>query len=124
MDDHNILHANDDTTYWGQHRLMLLVAMSILVALVLVGISMALYASSGAAQLDLSRPGYRDVSSQAVNENGNAKTFSATGDITTESLSEFNSLYETQSTKATAVDAFSGDPLSPDALELSAPVAE
>jgi hypothetical protein len=121
MDNHADM-TPDDTTFWGQHRFLLLIAISIVVALVLVGISMTLYATSGAAQLDLSRPGYRAVSNQAINDNNDLQNYSASGDINNATISEFKSLYGAQATKAKAVDAFSGDPLNPDALEISTPI--
>lgn len=119
MDDHTTDEAAD-LTFWGRHRVMLMIGLSIVVAMMLVGVSLALYASSGAAQLDLSRPGYRAVSDQAENGDGGFENYSAAGTIDQKSINEFQSIYDKQATKAKAVDAFSGDPLNPDALEISA----
>lgn len=119
MNDHTEL-APDDLSFWGMHRFLLLMAGAITIALTLVGISMALYASSGAAQLDLSRPDYQSVSRQAVKNDDDFENYPAFGQIDQKSLSEFKALYSKQSTKSQAVDAFSGDPLNPDALEISA----
>jgi len=84
---------------------------------------MALYTSSGAAQLDLSRPGYSAVTSQAVKNDNDFENYANYGDLDKNSINEFRALYSRQSTKAKAVDAFSGDPLDPNALELNVPVA-
>jgi hypothetical protein len=113
----------EDLSFWDKHRFLLLIALTVGIALVLVGISMALYASSGTAQLDLSRPGYRSVSSQAVNTDSDFENYASSGQINKAALTEFNTLYQKQAIKAKAVDAFSGDPLDPDVLEISAPTA-
>jgi hypothetical protein len=106
--------------FWDKHRILLLIAISIIISCVLVSISMTLYATSGAAQLDLSRPGYKAVSSQVVTNDAGFENYPTSGNLDASSIDEFKKLYETQSTKAKAVDAFGGDPLSPDALEISA----
>lgn len=112
----------EELSFWGQHRYLLLMVSSIALALGLVSISMALYSSTGAAQLDLSRPGYQAVAEQVETDNKEAfQDYSAYGDINEASIDEFEKLYNEQATKATEVDAFNGDPLSPDALEISAP---
>ena len=120
MDDHSE-ELSVELSFWDKHRFLLLIAITIAIALFLVGVSMALYASSGAAQLDLSRPGYRAVSSQAVNSDSDFKNYAPFGQLDKAALDEFNALYSKQASKAKAVDAFSGDPLDPDALEISAP---
>lgn len=119
--DEQIEVALEDLSFWDKHRFLLLIALTVSIALVLVGISMALYASSGTAQLDLSRPGYRSVSSQAVNTDSDFENYAIFGQIDKSALAEFNALYQKQAVKAKAVDAFSGDPLDPDVLEISAP---
>jgi hypothetical protein len=113
--------TEEKLTFWQEHRFLLLIAIVIAIALVLLSISMALYNSSGAVQLDLSRPGYRAVTSQAVSTDTDFQTYPNTGPIDRASTNEFKKLYEDQATKAKAVDAFAGDPLNPDSLEISAP---
>ena len=125
MDDHNTeLLAANDQTFWGHHRIALLIVLSIMISLVLVGVSLALYASSGAAQLDLSRPGLETISDKATGSDAGFENYSAVGSVDQKSIDEFQRLYDQQAAKAKAVDAFGGDPLSPDALEISAPTPE
>jgi len=114
----------DDQTFWGHHRIALLIVISIAISLVLVGVSLALYASSGAAQLDLSRPGYRAINDQSADNDAGFENYSPTGNIDQKSIDEFQRLYDQQALKAKAVDAFGGDPLNPDVLEISAPTPE
>jgi len=102
---------SEDLSPYSKHRFLILIASSILISFVLVVISMALYNSSGAAQLDLSRPGYVSVRSKAVTNDSDFENYSSTGSINQKVISEFKVLYTKQATKTKAADAFGGDPL-------------
>ncbi|MDB5167107.1 MAG: hypothetical protein JWN26_252 [Candidatus Saccharibacteria bacterium] len=120
------MDANKEATtvelgFWDQHRFLILIGLAIAVALVLVTISMALYSSSGAIQLDLSRPGYKAVTSQAANDESSFVDYPTSGKLDAKAINDFKTLYDTQAAKAKAVDAFGGDPLNPDTLSISAP---
>ncbi len=119
--DEMVEGLTEDLSFWDKHRFLLLIALTIGIALVLVSISMTLYASSGTAQLDLSRPGYRSVSSKAINTDSDFQNYASSGQIDKASLDAFDALYKKQAIQAKAVDAFSGDPLNPDVLQISAP---
>lgn len=110
-----------EPTFWGEHRFLVLIGLTIATALVLVGISMTLYATSGAAQLDLSRPGYRAVTSQAISSYGDFENYPSTGPTNASTVNDFKTLYEQKAAEVKAFDAFAGDPLNPTALDLSAP---
>lgn len=103
-----------------QHRFIAMLVGAIIIAAFLVGVSMALYNSSGAAQLDLSRPGYQSVRDQAVSTDS-FDSFPASGPIDQAALDQFRELYAEQSKDATNVDAFSGDVISDKALSIDAP---
>ncbi|MEP7204957.1 MAG: hypothetical protein ABI716_02070 [Candidatus Saccharibacteria bacterium] len=118
MDDHGELPIVV-MPFWQLHRFLLLLIITISIALFLVGTSMALYASSGAAQLDLSRPGYRAISSQAIKTDNDFEVYPSAGQMDQSAIDSFRALYNKQSSKAKAIDAFSGDPLNPDVLEIS-----
>jgi hypothetical protein len=98
---------------WQRHRFIVL-------TLFLVGVALALYASSGAAQLDLSRPGYVSVRDKAVQVD-DFEGFPTSGSIDKDTLKQFRSLYEKQSKEATNVDSFGGDVMSDKALSIDAP---
>jgi hypothetical protein len=53
-------------TRWEQHKFFVLIAGVILLSTFLVSVALSLYNSSGAAQLDLSRPGFQEVRKQAT----------------------------------------------------------
>jgi hypothetical protein len=120
MSENEILVDKESVSPWAQHRFMLLVTGAILVSLFLVGVALALYASSGAAQLDLSRPGYVSVREQADQPN-QFDGFSASGDINKNALDQFRGLYNEQAKKATSVDSFGGTVLSDQTLSIDSP---
>ena len=108
--------TEDETTFWGEHRLVLLLIITIASAIVLTTVSLGLYSASGAAQLDLSRPGYRSVSDQ-IDRETKIDEYQASGPIDQAAIEEFMKLYDEQAAKAKSVDAFNGDPLNPEVLE-------
>lgn len=107
-------------TGWRQHKFLLLVGATILVAMILVGVAMGMYASSGAAQLDLSRPNYQAVQEQ-VDRSESLTAFPATGKITKENLDDFRKLYNEQAKRVLDYDSFSGDPLNEQSLGIDEP---
>lgn len=108
---------------WEKHRFLVMVGISIVIALMLVAVSMKLYESSGAAQLDLSRPGYEHVN-EKVTPSEVFKGFSASGEIDQEAIDEFRKMYDTRAAQATNVDSFGGDVMSDAALGIDAPTGE
>ena len=110
--------GNELVGFWAEHRFFILVFATIVISLVLVVISLVIYNVSGAAQLDLSRPGYQSVSNQVEREDSSDQ-FSPSGSVTNESIDEFIKLYDDQARKTKSVDAFNGDPLNPELLEFS-----
>ena len=116
----NVINANSPT-FIGRHSFLIFITLSSLIASVVVVISMMMYNSSGAAQLDLSRPGYVSVRSQATTNSDDFQNYPSTGKIGTDDMNDFKTLYGKQSQRVKTVDAFGGDPLSPDALNISAP---
>jgi len=121
MDGQNTeVATTDKLSFRDKHSFLLFIVVSILIASVVVVISMAMYNGSGAAQLDLSRPGYKSVRSQATTNQDDFQYYPSSGTINKDVTSEFKSLYDKQAKKVEVVDAFGGDPLSPDTLGISA----
>lgn len=102
---------------WRRHKFLVMVFAAIVAALVLVGVALALYVSSGAAQLDLSRPGYVSVRDQA-SQAPQIDSFSASGTVDKDTLDQFKSLYDKEASRATSVDSFGGDVMSDKALAI------
>ena len=112
------------TTAWSQHRFLIMIGSAVVISLFLVGVGLALYSSSGAAQLDLSRPGYATVRSEATKAADKYEGFSANGPIDQEALKQFRKLFDEQSSSATKFDAFANDVLSESALKIDSPPAD
>lgn len=104
---------------FARHNFVLLIVGTLAISLILVGISLWLYASSGTELLDLSRPGYQDVSKSLTSEDTSDKQFSSTGPLDHKAMTDFQSLYSDSVKKVTSGNPFGGDPLSPDTLGLS-----
>ena len=105
---------------WGEHRFLIMIGVSIVIALFLVGVALALYASSGAAQLDLSRPGYQSVRKQ-VPQDDTFSGFSASGAVDKAALEQFEKLYNERSKQAIGVESFGGNGMSDESLSIDAP---
>lgn len=104
-----------EAPFWHEHRLALLLGLTVVIAFVFVTVGMILYTTSGAAQLDLSRPGLKSVSNQ-VERDDKIEEYSSSGAVNKETIDEFIKLFDEQAKKAKAVDAFNGDPLNPEVL--------
>lgn len=120
MTEQELMEEKPTLGRWQEHRFVLLVGATILVALFLVSVALALYASSGAAQLDLSRPGYVSVRDQAARSD-EFDNFPATGGIDKEVLEQFRKSYEKQAERATNVNSFGGNAMDDQTLSLDAP---
>lgn len=103
--------------YIQKHRYVFFLLSVVGIALLFVAASLALYVTSGAAQLDLSRPGYENIREQ-VQQNEVIEGFSANGRLDDEALDEFEALYDEQLRDAESVDAFGNDVLSPESLQI------
>ena len=106
---------------WYRRQIVLFIGTSIVIALILVVVSMALYASSGAAQLDLSRPGYTSVQSQLDQSDDSFESFPSTGAVNKKVIDEFQKQYQKQIKSVNSTDAFSPSPLDPQSLGIDAP---
>lgn len=100
----------------AQSRFVLMIIGSITIALILVMASMAMYTSSGTAQLDLSRPGYQSVRDQ-IKPDDRFDGFSTSGPIDDKTLKSFKKMYDERTKAATSVNnAFNSEVLSDQAL--------
>lgn len=119
MDDGQEIGKSELLPFYGDHRFFVLIFGSIIIAIGLVIISIMLYYRSGAAQLDLSRPGYNDVRSKVVAKDESFIDIPITGAIDKKVIDDFQKLYDSQALKAQSIDAFGSDPLNPNALWFS-----
>lgn len=103
---------------WRDNKIILMVLIAVTIALVLVAIALQVYYSSGAAQLDLSRPEYDTVRSQIVTEKSTA--FSATGPMDAAAYDEFDKAYKAQIESLSDLEIYSRASMSDQALGLPA----
>lgn len=120
MSEEELVSEAQELSRWQRHKFMVLVGLVVVVALVLLSVSMYLYKSSGAVQLDLSRPGYESVREQA-GHSSEFVGFSSSGPIDQDALDSFRSMYDEKHKEATTGDSFGGDVISDTALGIAAP---
>ena len=89
----------------GRHRLTIALAGAILAAFLLTIVSIIIYEASGAAKLDLSRPGYEPARKQLQKPN-NQLQFSSKGQIDQSVIKKFRSLYKQQTDDIHKLGAF------------------
>lgn len=104
--------------FYARHLFGALVVFAILIASSLVFVSMALYYSSGASQLDLSSPSYVDIRDQ-IDKSDDFEQYSSTGKMDLTAISGFKSLFNQKVEKIKTVNAFGSDPLDPTSLGMS-----
>lgn len=117
-DDDGITKDERVGSRFSQHRVLVLVGLTIIVTIIFTAVGMMLYNTSGTAQLDLSRPDYKGVNEIVEKEKEKAALvdYPATGDINDAALKQFDELYKKQLTNTTSVDVFDGDPMALDSL--------
>ena len=112
-------HAPLEKLAWYRQRVVLFVAGSIGIAFLMVVIAMALYDSSGAAKLDLSRPGNQSIQDK-LHEVESFESFPADGTVDKKTLDQFRALYDKQTKQVNSEDAFSGSAFTDQALGIDA----
>jgi len=108
------------TYHVSRNRFVLLICATIAVSFFLVVIAMALYASSGAAQVDLSRPGYKSVRDKAKEEDPSFSGYAGTGTIDKKSLADFDRLFTKQEMNVNSTNAYESNVLDDSALQIEA----
>ncbi len=101
------------------HRLVILVVIVITVALMMLAVSLKLYYTSGAAQIDLSRRGYESVREKAFRDE-DVPALLSNGVIDREVLSRFQRDFLLQLDEVRKIDDFGKDFVSNDELGISA----
>lgn len=111
-------HEDHRALQLAKNRFVILIGSSILVALFLVMIALALYGFSGAAQVDLSRPGYSGIRNQ-ISDTQEPTAFPSSGPIDKDVLYNYEKLYNKTADQVTAVEAFESGALSDEALRIN-----
>lgn len=101
-----------------RHRIIYGITGALLISMLLTAISMALYISSGASRLDLSRPGYEGVRTE-VQRSDNEEAFSATGPVNTEAVNDFQARFSRHRATLTKLDTFGTNALDDTQLQIA-----
>lgn len=105
--------ASAENIPWYRQKFVVLILGATILALIMTGISLYLYSTSVAVQLDLSQPGYESVRSEV--EDSSIESFSPSGVITADTIYQFEKLYDEQVAK-TETNQFSSNALTSKAL--------
>lgn len=122
MESAVVPHLSLDQTAESRRRKFRFASMIICViavACTLTGISLHIYNASGAAQVDLSRPGYQSVRKEAT-ANTSDEQFSATGNLDAKAYSQFNAMYDRHAKRTVDAPSFGEEALSDDSLQIFA----
>lgn len=92
---------------------------TLLISLILTGISYELYIISGTAQLDLSRPGYKQALSEVTPQDTSDYHYSASGPLDKAALDDFKQKYDALLSKTNGYSAFDPGAMSDDQLNLN-----
>lgn len=108
---------------WRQNRFFVLVGIAIVISMVLVMIALALYNSSGAAQLDLSRRAFQKVQSEAGRSAVDDQTYPSSGQLTAKAFADFEKLYDAHTDTVAQTKAFDPAAMTDEALTLPSATA-
>lgn len=89
----------------SRHQLTIALTAAIIAALMLTVVSIIIYEVSGAAKLDLSRPGYEPARKQLQKPNDQLQ-FSSKGQIDQAVIKKFRALYKQQTGDINKLDGF------------------
>ena len=104
---------SEQMTVWQRHRFFVLIAGVIVISFAMVCIALNLYNSSGAAQVDLSRPDYQSIQKEATRSSVE-DSFPSTGKLDSSALDDFDKLYGEHTKQVVGVDSFD-----PQALDIT-----
>lgn len=100
-----------------QHQFMMAILLTIFVAILMTGVSLSLYVSSGTLQLDLSRPGYASARKELIKPQSTDE-FATNGPINKQALDEYQKLFDEQRKELNSIGKFNDKGLDDDSLTL------
>lgn len=102
------------------HQFAWAITLAVLIACLMTAVSLSLYVSTGAIQLDLSRPGYETARKEIIKPT-NTPDFAAYGVIDVKTLDEYQERFDSQRTSLNKIGKFKDKSLEDDSLSLSVP---
>jgi hypothetical protein len=102
----------------SRYQFVAMIALAVLIAMVSTIASIWVYTSSGAINLDLSRPGYEDIREETYATEPKTQ-FQSSGPIDKNAIEDFNSRIEDLQNEINSMNNFSGDVMSDEALGIA-----
>jgi hypothetical protein len=106
--------------WFNDHQLPTFVGLALIIALIFTSISLMIYSKSGAAKLDLSRPGYESVRQDVENNDATEQPFASSGAIDAKVKADFEKRVKTQADQLDKMNDFNAEVISNDNLGLPA----
>ncbi len=101
---------------WRQNRFFLLVGGAIIISIFMVIVALAMYNSSGAAQLDLSRRAFEKVQSEASRSPSDDQTYPSSGQLDDAAFNSFKKMYDAHTDTIKQTKAFDPSAMTDEAL--------
>lgn len=102
----------------ARNKLYVLIAGVLAITFVLVGVAMGVYNSSGAAQLDLSGPGFKDVQKD-VQEEKDTTSYPANGPFDKAAFNDFKKMYDERVNAVKAINGYDPAAVNNDSFNLA-----
>lgn len=103
---------------WYRNKFVLLIAGSIGISLVLVTVAVSVYNSNGAAQLDLSRPGFSSVRDKIIKEDKDRAAYPSSGTFDQKAFDDFDLMYQKYSDAVKAINGYDSAAVNNDAINI------
>ena len=95
---------------------LMFIGTAIVLSIAMVMWALDLYNSSGAAQVDLSRPGYQSIREEASTGTGD-DVFDSSGSLDATALDEFDAMYSKHAKRVVDSNSFTSDALTDKSLQ-------
>ena len=106
-----------------QHQFMMAIIFTVFIAIIMTGVSLSLYVSSGTLQLDLSRPGYETARKELIKPQS-TNEFATNGPINKQALEEYQKLFDEQRKELNSIGKFKDKGLDDDSLTIAQGTAQ
>ena len=104
--------------FFKRHQLGFFILISIIVSVALVIVSVSVYITSGAINVDCSLPTDAEICKRVIVDDENEKTFSPNGFFNEQAIKDFNAVYDDIKSGLDKMGSFGADAISDEALDL------
>ena len=104
--------------FFHRHQLGFFILIAIIVSVALTVISVSVYITSGAINVDCSLPTDAEICKKVIVDDENEKSFSPNGFFNEQAIEDFNAVYEDIKSGLDKMGSFGADAISDEALDL------